>query len=168
MTIKENDREFQNLISELMDSEEFKRLEECRHHGISRMLHSKRVAYFSYKIAKKLKLDYQSVARGGLLHDYFIDISATSKEKHRNIFIHPKTALNNSTKLFNLNDTEKDIILSHMFPLMPVYVPKYLESWLVSMVDKIVATYEFGMTFFCHYKYVNQIAVLLLIIGRRL
>ena len=62
MTIKENDREFQNLISELMDSEEFKKLEECRHHGISRMLHSKRVANFSYKIAKKLKLAYQSDA----------------------------------------------------------------------------------------------------------
>ena len=39
---------------------------------------------------------------------------------------------------------QKDIIVSHMFPLIPNKPPKFLESWVVSLVDKFVATYEFG------------------------
>ena len=42
---------------------------------------------------------------------------------------------------------EKDIIYSHMFPLIPTRPPKYLESWVVSLVDKVVATYEFASSY---------------------
>lgn len=167
MLMKKN-REFDNIIEDIITNKEYLILDECRHHGISRMLHSKRVAYFSYKIAKFLKLDYKSVCKGAMLHDYFIDIGATNKEKHRNIFMHPKIALENASTLFELNDTEKDIIISHMFPLMPIYIPRSVESWVVSFVDKVIATYEFGMSFMCNYRYLNQIAVIILIMGRRL
>ena len=37
---------------------------------------------------------------------------------------------------------EADIIESHMFPI-DIKIPKYLESWVVSVVDKVVSTYEF-------------------------
>ena len=43
---------------------------------------------------------------------------------------------------FDLNDREKNIIRTHMFPIN-LAVPRYLESWLVSIVDKGVAFYEF-------------------------
>ena len=58
-----------------------------------------------------------------------------------------KKSLQNSEELFYLSDKEKDIIYTHMFPLNINRVPKYLESWIVSIVDKIVATYEFSLTF---------------------
>ena len=54
------------------------RLYNIEHHGISRMEHSIKISYYSYLIAKKLKMDYVSVARGGLLHDFFLDACALS------------------------------------------------------------------------------------------
>ena len=48
----------------------------------------------------------------------------------------------NASKLFNLTDREKNIIRTHMFPIN-LAIPRYLESWLVSIVDKGVAFYEF-------------------------
>ena len=44
---------------------------------------------------------------------------------------HPKIALENSIKYFDLNDLEQDIIKAHMFPVGKT-VPKYLESWIVN------------------------------------
>ena len=37
---------------------------------------------------------------------------------------------------------EKNIIISHMFPLGSIK-PEYLESWIVSTIDKIVALDEY-------------------------
>ena len=56
--------------------------------------------------------------------------------------IHPFLALNNSMKEYNLNIKEKNIIISHMYPIGKIQ-PLYPESWIVSMVDKSVATYEY-------------------------
>ena len=36
---------------------------------------------------------------------------------------------------------EKDIISTHMFPVN-LRIPKYFESWIVDLVDDIVAVYE--------------------------
>ena len=59
------------------------------------------------------------------------------------MFVHPYKALTNSKKYFDLTELEKDIIINHMFTTLPHKIPKYLESWIVSMVDKVIATYEF-------------------------
>ena len=48
---------------------------------------------------------------------------------------------------------EKDIIITHMFPTLPHKIPKYLESWLVSIIDKIVATQEFYEAYAKPYTY---------------
>lgn len=48
---------------------------------------------------------------------------------------HPKIALENSKKLFDLNEKEKDIILKHMWPLT-LSLPKYKESFIVTLADK--------------------------------
>jgi uncharacterized protein len=56
-------------------------------------------------------------------------------------FAHPRIALDNAERHFTLNDTERDCILRHMWPLtlMP---PRTRESFVVSMVDKWVASRE--------------------------
>lgn len=61
-------------------------------------------------------------------------------------FVHPKEAVDNSMRVFGINEKEKDIIKSHMFPIN-ISLPKYAESWIVSMVDKVVGSYEFGRKF---------------------
>ena len=67
------DKEYKKIVKDIFRNVEFKKLYNIEHHGISRMEHSIKISYYSYKIAKKLGMDYVSVARGGLLHDFFLD-----------------------------------------------------------------------------------------------
>ena len=39
-------------------------------------------------------------------------------------------------------DKEKDIILKHMWPVTFFHFPKYRESYLVTIADKICSSYE--------------------------
>ena len=87
------------------------------------------------------KIDYDSLIRGALLHDYFL------YDWHKNTgiklhgFTHPKKALINARKDFQLTSREENIILRHMFPLT-VIPPLFLESWIVCTADKLCAIKE--------------------------
>ena len=150
-----DDKEYNEIIKPIMNNSEFLKIDNCRHHGITRLEHSLRVSYFSYKISKKFKLNYKEVAEAGLLHDFFVNDQLTYKQQRLSAFTHPKKCLDNACNHFNLTDMQKDIIFCHMFPLIPTRVPKYLESWVVSFVDKAVATYEFVKSY--HKLYLSKI-----------
>ncbi|PKM51828.1 MAG: phosphohydrolase [Firmicutes bacterium HGW-Firmicutes-7] len=144
-----NDEEYINLILPIVEHHEFKKLNSFNHHKDSVFKHSLLVSYLSYKIAKKFQLDYISIARGGLLHDFFLyDWRIEGKLNKKSFmkkhgFTHAKEAFDNATRFFDINDIEKDIILKHMFPLnLPP--PKTFESCIVTMVDKYVALVEYG------------------------
>lgn len=155
--------EYDYLIKDIMDNKEFNKLKTERHHGTNRMIHSKRVSYISYKICKTLKLDYISTARAGLLHDFFIyEEDSTQWDRFKLIFTHPDHALEKSEKYFYLNEKEKNIINSHMFPINK-NIPLYLESWIVSSVDKIIASYEFVESFITKNLYTPNVFLLLII-----
>ena len=80
--------------------------------------------------------------RGALLHDYFLYDWHEKGENHRlHGFYHPKRALLNARKHFDLNGIEEDIIIKHMFPLT-FPAPKYKESVIVCIVDKWISTKE--------------------------
>lgn len=129
----------------------------------SRYEHSLKVSYYSYKVAKTLRLDYKQVARGGLLHDFFLSTDARSlKEKFLSIFVHPKKAEKNAIKYFNITEKEADMIRRHMFPIN-LTIPKYAESWIVNVVDKIIGLYEFGIKFSKQLHYASNLYLLLLI-----
>ena len=87
---------------------------------------------------KKLKIkNYQEITRAALLHDFF-----KSDEVKENIFVnHPLKALENAENNFLLDAKQQNIIASHMFPVTKV-MPSNIGSWTVTVVDKIVATYE--------------------------
>ena len=136
------DKEYKKIVKDIFRNTEFKQLYNIEHHGISRMEHSIKISYYSYKIAKKLGMDYVSVARGGLLHDFFLDgDERNGKRKFLDTFTHPKKALNTSMEHFEINSIEQNIIVSHMFPLGNKF-PKYKESLLVDIVDDYIAIYE--------------------------
>lgn len=139
-----NDIDFINIVENILKDKNFIHTQSTMHHGLKKLDHSIKVAYYSYLYAKKFDLDSISVARGGLLHDFFYcEINGNYFiESSKLMFSHPKTALNNATKYFTLNSIEKDIIYKHMFPVA-FTIPKYKESLLVSVVDKIIGTYEF-------------------------
>jgi uncharacterized membrane protein len=143
--------EFYNITKDIYTHEEFLKLKLHHHHNSSIYDHVMDVSYFSYRACKFLKLDYQSAARGALLHDFFLydwrnhDVPDLPAEKFHGIE-HPKIALANAKKHFILNDIEKDIVRKHMWPLTLV-PPKYKESFVVSFADKYLASKEFVTKF---------------------
>ena len=145
------ENEFYEIIKDIYEHDEFLKLKLHYHHNSSIYEHVMDVSYFSYRACKFLKLDYQSAARGALLHDFFLydwrnhDVPDLPEEKYHGIE-HPKIALANAGKHFILNDIEKDIIIKHMWPLTLV-PPKYKESFIVSFADKYFASKEFVTKF---------------------
>lgn len=115
-----------------------------QHGDTTVLLHCLAVAYFSLKLVRflRLKCDQRSLIRGALLHDYFLYDWHTPDVGHRlHGFHHPKRALQNARQDVNLNRTEADIIVHHMFPLTPA-PPRCREALVVCMVDKGCGLYE--------------------------
>lgn len=152
-----NDQEYLFIIDGIMKNDEFSKIENIKHHNTTRLDHSMKVSYYSYKIAKTLKLDYVGVARGGLLHDFYTDEIRACKKISDKIKLfsvkHPKDAVNNASRYFNLSEKEIDIIKSHMFPV-DYKIPKYAESWIVSLVDKVLSFGEFSKKFGYKFSYI--------------
>lgn len=161
-----NDEVYLLIIKHIMENSEFRNLENIKHHNTTRLDHSIKVSYYSYKVAKTLRLDYKDVARAGLLHDFYTDeISKCSKVKDKiKLFSikHPKDAVNNSTTYFNLSEKEINIIESHMFPV-DYKIPKYTESWIVSIVDKILSIGEFSKKFSYKFSYIINLYLLFIL-----
>ena len=159
----EQDQDYLNIVNHILNNEEFNKIKTIEHHGITRYDHSVKVSYYSYKIAKFLRLDYKDVARGGLLHDFFLsEDDRNQKEKLISTFIHPKKAVEHTKKHFEISKKEYDIIKTHMFPIN-LALPKYAESWIVSLVDKGVAVSEFAEKFRYQFRYAMNVYLLILI-----
>lgn len=140
---KNLDPEFLSIVEPLIQTEMVQDLKLYRHHKVnSRYYHCLEVAYITYKLAKKYKLDYKAAARAGLLHDLFH--YDTKKDKHivtNHYEDHPKIAVLNARQITKLTEKEEQMILTHMW--QPVgkyssqkYRPKSQEGWLLTMVDK--------------------------------
>jgi len=141
----EQQQEFMVLIEDILENETFLQLDSYYHHNSSILEHSIAVSYWSYRVCKTLRLDYASGARGALLHDFFLYDWRSYKKDPRNKnhgLEHPKTALANSHSHFVINRVEQDIILKHMWPKV-IGVPRYWESVVVAMTDKVCACGEF-------------------------
>ncbi len=145
------DEEYQIIISSILETKEFSEsMSQIKHHDSTRLNHLLKVSYYSYKISKYLRLDYEEVARAGLLHDFYLDSVYDQETLKEKVLLytmkHPQSAVENSKKFFYLSEKEEDIIRTHMFPV-DIKVPKYAESWIVSLVDKGISTAEFGHKF---------------------
>lgn len=139
--------EFRGLVRDIMAHPEYQRLKGFRHHHESIFRHTFRVALIAYKIGKYLGLDYRALARGGLLHDFFLydwrnhDLPDLAREKFHG-FEHPRIALHNAELHFKVTPVERDIILKHMWPLT-WRPPRFKESLVVTLVDKYVSISEY-------------------------
>jgi uncharacterized protein len=133
---------FENLTKDIISNKDFNKLKNDLHHGITRYDHSYRVAKWTYKICKLFSMrNGEKTTRAALLHDFYTNGDLEGLSSVKKLGAHPNVALNNALKYYDLDYLEQDIIKSHMFPCN-LTVPKYKESFLVSMVDKTVATYE--------------------------
>ena len=138
------DKEYLDIINDIIKNETVQKMKTFRQHCETNCFNHCLVAsYYCYKFCKKYNLDYVSCARAAMLHDLFL---YDWRKKQKNIkglhaFTHPKTALENANKTFELNEIEKDIILKHMWPVT-FSLPKYKESFVLTYYDKKCAFLE--------------------------
>lgn len=139
---------------DILASERMKEEKNYLQHGsVSVFEHSVNVACTCVMLSHRLSIavNERAVVRGALLHDYFLYDWHDPDPSHRlHGFSHPRTALTNAARDFSLNDIEKDMILKHMFPLtlMP---PRYRESFLICIADKLCAVCETVSLPYCNY-----------------
>lgn len=150
MTRYKYDSSYMGIVKDIMNNESFLQIENIPHHSTNRFDHSVKVSYYSYRIAKFLKLKHDDVARAGLLHDFYLE-SCYDKENFKDKFElftykHPLDAVRNSKANFSITKSEEDIIKGHMFPL-DYKIPKSVEGWIVNLVDKGVSAKEFSQKF---------------------
>lgn len=147
---------FKSYLEEMLQKKKFLKMNRYIQHGnTSCLLHSIAVSYYSYRLCKRLKLKVheKELIRGALLHDYFLYDWHAKYKPTRNEglhgLIHPRIALFNARKDFQINYLEADIISKHMFPLTFI-PPKYKESIIICLVDKACSVYEvFSKNAYC-------------------
>ncbi len=139
---------FKSYLEEVMQKKKFLKMNRYLQHGnTSCLLHSVAVSYYSYRLCKFLKLKFheKELIRGALLHDYFLYDWHSKYKPTREVglhgLIHPKIALYNAKRDYDINYLEADIIAKHMFPLT-FSPPKYKESLIICLVDKVCSVYE--------------------------
>ncbi len=141
-----SDTQFQNIVSDIVNHEIVLSMKNINHHyNTSCFEHSYAVSYISYLIAKKLNLDFKSIARAGLLHDLFLYDWKKPQPEYKGLhaFNHPQIACDNANKYFKLSKKEQNIIKEHMWPVT-TKLPSSFESLIVTFVDKYSALQEFS------------------------
>jgi uncharacterized protein len=135
---------FKDDIAEILDAPEMQDAKKYVQHGdVSVFSHSVAVAEYSCRFARKLRLkvDYRSLVRGALLHDFFLyDWHDDWNLLHG--WKHPRTALANALEKFALNKRERNIIRKHMWPMTLINIPTCREAWLVCVIDKYCSLLE--------------------------
>ena len=151
------DADYVNIVSEFLSNPNIQKLKNIPHHDSNRFNHSLKVSYYSYKICKKLNLNYKSAAKAGILHDLYFNRTTDYKKIKDKIKLytnaHPETALKNAKAITDLTELETDIIISHMWPLS-THFPKHKESLLLGTVDAVISTKEFVSKFNYKLSYV--------------
>jgi uncharacterized protein len=166
--MKENftkyDEFFLNVARPIIEHEEYQKMKAIPHHHGSVFEHCLAVAYLSYKMSFKLRLDVVSTIRGSLLHDFYLYKFRKREDKnllaegYRHSRNHPKVAMENALKHFDLNEKEIDIISNHMFP---VGLPKSYEAWITTFADKSLALVEYSARMWS-YAYLRMRILLLI------
>lgn len=137
---------FEGVCKEIIDNPNYLSMKKYLSHGnVNCFDHCINVAKSSYVYAIKNEItcDLKSLIRGALLHDYYLyDWHVSKGRKKLHGFRHPKIALTNALKDFSLNEKERNIIKTHMFPLTFFLIPKCKEAWIVSKCDKKCASQE--------------------------
>jgi uncharacterized protein len=140
---EEKDREYLECVADILGHEAVRSMKRYNQHGgVDCLEHCLNVSVTSFRICKRLGLDYRSAARGGLLHDFFLyDWHTENPYGGLHGFRHPRVAAMNAGKHFDLNERELDVIEKHMWPLT-LPLPRYPETFVVVLVDKLFCIIE--------------------------
>ena len=132
-------------ISDLLERPEVQSMNLIQQHasGVSCLDHCMFVAYVTFVLCHRWRLNIVPATRAALLHDmYLCDWNTTKINKVARLFVHPKMAVENAKACGLCSDLEQDIILNHMWPVTPLHIPRCRESFIVNLADKLCATAE--------------------------
>lgn len=138
------ENEFLEIVKDIIENSTVQEMKNYRqHYETSCFDHCYMVAYYCYLICKKYNLDYVSATRAAMLHDLFLyDWRVRQPDrKGFHAFTHGKLACKNASELFSLNAKEKDMIITHMWPVT-LKIPSSIEGLILTFVDKYCATSE--------------------------
>ncbi|HBB05271.1 MAG TPA: phosphohydrolase [Firmicutes bacterium] len=142
----DSDPFFLEIVSEFLENPHYQQIDKFIAHGDWTVLdHSLNVASLCYEIGKRkgLELDYRSLIRAAMLHDFYCyDWHLPHKGKRLHGFRHPGFAIKEASKYFELSPFEKKLIHVHMFPLTFWRFPLSKEARLLVKCDHISALYE--------------------------
>ncbi len=147
---------FFGVVGDLYFSPQVQSLKQYEQHlDIDRLRHITGVAFLTYKICKKLKLNYVSAARGATMHDLFYydwRDGETGRWHKLHGYKHPFYAYLNAKELSPGADRiTLNCIRRHMWPLT-VTPPRYPEGFIVSLADKYCAARELLYSTNSYYK----------------
>ena len=148
--------EYRNIANDILNNEQFMLLKNYKHHGSNRYDHCNRVAYLSFLMAKICHANCDEAVKSGLLHDFFL---GSSDQEENNYLNHPKKCAENAKMYFNINDTEVNIIETHMYhyaltkKMLPFinhdakvnakeYKPQSREGRIVCLADLLASIFE--------------------------
>lgn len=139
-----SNKEFLNIIKDIISNETVQEMKNFRQHYETTCFdHCYMVSYYCYLICKKYKLDYISATKAAMLHDLFLYDWRIRQPDRKGLhaFTHGKLACENASKLFDLTQKEKDMIITHMWPVTMKF-PTSIEGLILTFVDKYCATSE--------------------------
>lgn len=134
-------------ISKYINDPIVKDMANYRQHGnISTLKHCINVAIVSFIIVTifNININLDNLIQGAILHDFYLYDWHNGRKRPEGLhgFNHPKIAVKNAKRYFNINKQVENIIASHMFPLTITKIPKSKEAFIVSIADKICAIKE--------------------------
>lgn len=141
------DEEYLSYVMDILEHPVFQSMERYIQHGQTTCRdHCIRVSYLTYRICRRMGWNSRESARAGLLHDLFLydwhtHGKMTGERFHG--FTHPRTAMNNAEKYFEVTENQKNMILRHMWPLTPI-PPATKEGMALCLADKACSLAEVG------------------------
>ena len=135
---------FMHSIGDLVAENSVQSMGDLTHHTskISCLDHCLFVSYLSFVFARVFGGDAQAAARGGLLHDLYLnDWSHENMSLRQHLLGHAERAANNAQAL-SVSKLETSIIYKHMWPVNFTRVPVRREEFYVNLADKICAIAE--------------------------
>ena len=141
-----------NKIEFLKKLQEFENLPEIQllkkysqHRGNTTFQHCRNVTVYSFLLARRwnIDVDVDALITAGMLHDYYLyNTKDMDISDYQHGVTHPKTAIKNAEKHFELNGKVRNIIASHMWPLPFSPLPRSREAVLINIADKYCAFME--------------------------
>ena len=124
-------------VADILSHPKYQQLKLFDHHKpVNCHFHSVFVSYLVFKISSRLNLNPVETARAAALHDFYLYDWYLTKHDELHAWYHPKMAVINAETYFGeLTDRQRDMILSHMWPLH-IMPPKTREGMILTLVDK--------------------------------